>query len=314
MKISIIVPVYQVEKYLKKCVDSVLSQLQADVELILVDDGSQDSSGKICDEYSRHNQNVIALHKKNGGLSSARNFGMTRASGEYIMFLDSDDWLEQGCIVRFLDYIDRYKSDLIVAKAFLVDENGKKKSKIDYKIQEGFYTCEDYLKEIRDKRNYCACAPFTIYNANFLRKHRFRFMDGIVNEDELWTAEVLLKAESVFFADFYFYNNLIRFGSITHSKDMTKYGEDLLTVTNKMCQLVNTSDYKNTQAIRDKIIFNYLHGICLIDKPIMQNSMLNKKYLICNSYYIRTKIKAIIYIISPHFYLYLYKKAQLLKR
>ena len=139
MKISIIIPVYQVEKYLQKCVDSVLSQLHTNVELILVDDGSQDSSGKMCDEYSRQNQNVITLHKKNGGLSSARNFGMAHASGEYIMFLDSDDWLEQGCIVRFLDYIDRYKSDLIVAKAFLVDENGRKKSKIDYKIYARFY-------------------------------------------------------------------------------------------------------------------------------------------------------------------------------
>ena len=93
-KISIIVPVYNVEKYLGKCIESILNQTFRDFELILVDDGSTDSSGKICDEYSLKDSRIKVIHKENGGLSSARNTGLDIAKGEYIGFVDSDDWIE----------------------------------------------------------------------------------------------------------------------------------------------------------------------------------------------------------------------------
>ena len=93
-KISIIVPVYNVEKYLRKCVDSILNQTFKDFELILVDDGSIDTSGKICDEYNLKDNRIKVIHKENGGLSSARNAGLDIAQGEYIGFVDSDDWIE----------------------------------------------------------------------------------------------------------------------------------------------------------------------------------------------------------------------------
>lgn len=99
-KISIIVPVYNVEKYLRKCIDSILNQTFKDFELILIDDGSTDESGKICDEYNLKDNRIKVIHKENGGLSSARNAGLDIAQGEYIGFVDSDDWIEsdQICI------------------------------------------------------------------------------------------------------------------------------------------------------------------------------------------------------------------------
>ena len=91
MKISIIIPVYNVEKYLRECLDSILAQSYKDFEIILADDGSTDSSGNICDEYSMKYENIKVLHKNNNGLSSARNAGLDIAQGEYILFIDSDD-------------------------------------------------------------------------------------------------------------------------------------------------------------------------------------------------------------------------------
>ena len=92
--ISVIVPVYNTVNYVRYCVESILSQTMKDFELILVDDGSSDGSEKICDEYSKNNLNVISLHQKNKGVSAARNLGIEMASGDYIVFVDSDDWVE----------------------------------------------------------------------------------------------------------------------------------------------------------------------------------------------------------------------------
>ena len=98
-EVSIIVPVYQVEKYIRQCVDSILAQTFTDFELILVDDGSKDQSGQICDEYARMDTRVKVIHKENGGLSDARNTGMDQASGKYFMFVDSDDYIAPTMLV-----------------------------------------------------------------------------------------------------------------------------------------------------------------------------------------------------------------------
>ena len=92
--VSVIIPVYKVEEYLERCIESVLGQTLDDLEIILVDDGSPDNCPRICDQYAEKDRRVSVIHKKNGGLASARNAGMKNASGEYIFFLDSDDWLE----------------------------------------------------------------------------------------------------------------------------------------------------------------------------------------------------------------------------
>ena len=101
-KISIIIPVYNVEKYLHRCVDSILSQTFTDFELLLIDDGSNDKSGNICDEYTERDVRIRVFHKKNGGVSSARNLGLDKAKGEYVTFVDADDYLEPDTLVNDL--------------------------------------------------------------------------------------------------------------------------------------------------------------------------------------------------------------------
>lgn len=104
--ISVIVPVYNVEKYIRRCVDSILSQTYKNLEILLVDDGSNDLSGEICDEYAGTDKRVRAFHKKNGGLASARNFGLENVMGEYVSFVDSDDWIEKNTYSYCLDLIN----------------------------------------------------------------------------------------------------------------------------------------------------------------------------------------------------------------
>ena len=100
--VSIIVPVYNVEEYLRECVDSILNQTYSDVEVILVDDGSTDQSGNICDEYAKMDSRIKVIHKKNGGVSAARNTGIGEASGEYLMFVDSDDAIHPELVEAYM--------------------------------------------------------------------------------------------------------------------------------------------------------------------------------------------------------------------
>ena len=125
-KASVIIPVYNVEKYLMQCVDSVLGQSYQNVEVILVDDGSTDSSGKLCDDISLLDNRVVVYHKVNGGLSSARNYGLLRCSGEYVIFLDSDDfWLSSTCLEEMVDVMRENDVDVVRGCYQAVDEDGK---------------------------------------------------------------------------------------------------------------------------------------------------------------------------------------------
>lgn len=111
-KISIIVPVYNVEDYLKRCIDSLISQTYSNIEIILVDDGATDNSGKICDEYEEKDERIKVIHKKNGGLSDARNVGLDKSMGDYVCFVDSDDYIEKDMIENLYNIIEKDNSDI----------------------------------------------------------------------------------------------------------------------------------------------------------------------------------------------------------
>ena len=112
--VSIVVPVYNVEKYLKRCVDSIINQSYNNIEILLVDDGSTDSSGKICDDYLKKDSRIKVIHKQNGGLSDARNFGIDKSTGDYLSFIDSDDWIEKDMIMNLFNSIINEKSDISI--------------------------------------------------------------------------------------------------------------------------------------------------------------------------------------------------------
>ena len=120
-RVSIVVPVYNVQEYLKRCVDSILAQTYENMEIILVDDGSKDSSGQICDSYAEKDNRIRVIHKENGGSNSARLAGVRAAMCEYICFVDSDDWIEPVMIEKMMEAAEREQAD-IVASGIYVDE------------------------------------------------------------------------------------------------------------------------------------------------------------------------------------------------
>lgn len=144
-KVSIIVPIYGVEQYLPKCIDSLINQTYGNLEILLVDDGSKDCSGKLCDEYAANDDRVIALHKKNGGLTSARNYGLDHATGEWIMHVDGDDWLELNAVELLINKAIEDYADIVFAD-FLFDYSEKKlvKHLYDWNKQED-YGLREYI-------------------------------------------------------------------------------------------------------------------------------------------------------------------------
>ena len=120
--VSIIVPVYNAEKFLRRCIDSILAQTYTDFELLLIDDGSKDSSGSICDKYAAKDERIRVFHKENGGVSSARNLGLDHAQGEWVTFVDADDYIEENFLKSFEGNLD---ADLVVGNAVLINNENR---------------------------------------------------------------------------------------------------------------------------------------------------------------------------------------------
>ena len=146
-KISVIVPVYKAERYLSACIDSILAQTFTDFELLLIDDGSPDASGQICDEYAARDRRIVVIHKDNGGLSDARNAGLDICKGEYISFVDSDDWINDKFIQNLYSSIKKNDADIAVASCKYKSDSPQYTEKI-FSTPSGEIDYEDILIEI----------------------------------------------------------------------------------------------------------------------------------------------------------------------
>ena len=219
MQLSIVVPIYNVEKYLPKCVDSLLNQglASTDYEIILVDDGSTDRSGTIADDYAKRYAHIRVIHQTNQGLSMARNAGMALAQGDYVQFVDSDDYLEPNVLHVLLDYLAKNDLDILkfgyqyVNSNYEVCQPYKKHSSVVLPCQ---CICNGvtYLNTYQDYR--CYVVQYII------RRHLLQncfFTAGIYFEDTEWVPRLLTSAERVTSVNVVVYNYLMRQGSITQS-------------------------------------------------------------------------------------------------
>lgn len=212
-KISIIVPVYKVEKYLSRCLDSIVAQTFTDWECILVDDGSPDSSGKICDEYAENDSRFKVIHKANGGVSSARNVGLDVAKGEWIGFVDADDWIEKQTYEVAIKTAEENKVQIVQWNSWTVDENGNKKSFYDAGIlRKGFFTSEDCCtyfhgsmwNKIVSKKLFCST--------------KIRFNENITHcEDRIVAFKCYMSVSKCYQLDDFLYNYFQRSDSALHS-------------------------------------------------------------------------------------------------
>ena len=219
IKVSVIVPVYNVEKYLKKCLDSLVNQTLKDIEIIVVNDGSPDNSQKIIDEYSDKYSNIKAYIKKNGGLSDARNYGIKKAKGEYLAFVDSDDYIDKDMLKKMYDSAKKNKYDIVVCDTVNVykDHNVLIRSNLHYSNN--------------DTENYLIAHPMAcsrLYNAKLFTNIEFK--KGIYYEDLELTPKLINLTTNIGFVEEGLYYYLQREGSIMKQVTFNEKLLDIFTV------------------------------------------------------------------------------------
>ena len=212
-KVSIIVPVYNCEKLLSRCVDSLLNQTYKNIEIILIDDGSSDDSGRICDEYKAKESKVRVFHKENGGVSSARNLGLEKMVGNYFLFVDSDDYLDLNSIEVMVSSLKSNNQIIGLCYKEILDGNVVyKKNKVIYSINELIFSI------LSDETPGCCWG--LLYNSDLQRKNKIFFdLETSYMEDTLFLVNYLIvcKINKICFIDSSFYNYYINPASLTHS-------------------------------------------------------------------------------------------------
>lgn len=275
-KISIIIPIYNVEKYLKKCLDSVENQKYKNIEVILVNDGSKDKSEEIIKKYQENYSNIKALKKENGGLSDARNFGVKSATGDYICFIDSDDYIDENLFSNLEKYLD-LDYDMIKYKLIKVDENYNQIEKIDGPIFEN-KTGEESFNILYGQDIMLQPAWLYLYKKSFWDENKFEYPVGKVHEDFATTALIMLKAKKVISTNIYGYYYYQSNSSITRGNDESKKMKralDMLDHYDNMIQRIKTYDISKITEENIKIYYTN----CIILK-IEELSEENKKIYI----------------------------------
>ena len=227
--ISVIIPIYNVEAYLKRCVDSVINQTYKNLEIILVDDGSPDNCPQICDDYAKQDSRVKVVHKENGGLSDARNAGLKIAKGEYISFIDSDDWINLEMFKRMVEVAIDKNADIVECNVYNAYDSYIEKYNTDQYDEyiDNYSIIEAYIKDYKIK----TVVWNKIYKKELLNGIEFAL--GKYNEDEFFTYQVLAKARSYVHLEDYYYNYYQREGSIMGSSFSLKKLDSLEGAVNR---------------------------------------------------------------------------------
>lgn len=198
-KISVIVPIYNVEKYLVDCIESIINQTYKNLEIILVDDESTDLSGKICDKYAKQDQRIKVIHKTNGGLSSSRNAGLDAVTGDYVMFIDSDDmFVSDSCEIMYNE-IESKNADYVIGNYINCYEDGSLYSNPIFNLDK----YKSFKLSIKDYKNSFYVMNSSVCNkifrVSFLKKLNMRFVEGIPAEDAVFTTHCFIKSKRVYY-------------------------------------------------------------------------------------------------------------------
>lgn len=215
--ISVIVPVYQVENYLNQCIESIIEQTYTNLEIILIDDGSNDNCPQICDDWSIKDKRIKVIHKKNGGLSDARNVGLDIAKGKYIAFIDSDDWVDSRYIELLYNSLINNVADISACSIQKVyDTDSVDPYNLNPQLQ--LATPKEAIKDIIYDRRFKTVAWNKLYSKEILEGERF--IVGKLHEDEFFSYKVLDKAQKLVFVDAPLYKYRQRSGSIMSSASL----------------------------------------------------------------------------------------------
>ena len=244
-ELSIIVPVYKVEKYLPRCIDSILAQTFGDFELILIDDGSPDGCGRICDEYAQKDKRIVVIHQKNMGVSAARNAGLDIARGRYIGFVDSDDWIEPQMYEVMMDAIRENGADMAVCGVRYADEDGKF-TRAD-RLSEGVYSRDGLLEDVfamPNKLGGICCNK--VFDASKIASVRFK-VGMTIAEDALYLFDCFMRIDGAVKIGDALYNVYERCGSATRTDSMICVNE---TIEGRLSMLRHTRKYMPSMEAR----------------------------------------------------------------
>lgn len=262
--LSIVVPAYNVEEYLPQCVDSILRQTFTDFELLLVDDGSKDSTGKLCDEYAGKDRRIRVIHKENAGLVSARKAGLSKALGTYVAYVDGDDWIAECMMEKLCGQASDTGADIVISDFVAA---GKTEEPLSQNMDGGFYDKEALKKkvypEMLSRGEYFSfgfqpslCSR--LFRRELLRKHQMRVDNSIrLGEDAACSYACLLEAESIYYLKagfFYFYR--MRESSISHAIIKTYYTDEILTLGRMLSE--EFSDFPEEKEVMMPQLYRYL--------------------------------------------------------
>lgn len=231
-EISIILPVYNVEEYLDECIQSILNQTFKNYELIIINDGSTDDSGKICDGYAIKDKRIKVIHKENGGISSARNVGIKQSSGNFIVFIDSDDYIEANMLECLYEYITKYNTDMVICDFVYKCENNIINNEVnENKIK--IYNSREAQAELYGNKY----LNFAVAWSKIYRKSLFNdlyFDENRIHEDEFIAHKILNKCNKIIFIPNKLYVYRIRNNSITNSKYSLKRFDRVYAIEDRL--------------------------------------------------------------------------------
>lgn len=274
MVVSIIIPIYNVEDFLKDCIESVLCQTYNNIEIILVNDGSTDSSPEICEEYALKDKRIKVIHKENGGLSDARNLGLEVANGEYVYFLDSDDLIEPFAIEELMECAKENNSDVVMFDARVINEDGSPYTQLPFSMR--YYRVANYstitngrklFGEMLINNEYCSAVPLMFIKKDAIKN---KFIP-ILHEDEIFTLQLLYSAKTVIYYSGVLYIRRNRQGSITTGVKTSKHYMGISKVIQELAKIPNRDESINKYICR---LYRYsqtiYHKLSKKDKKVVK--------------------------------------------
>lgn len=280
IKISIIVPVYNVENYIHKCIRSILEQTYHNFELILIDDGSKDSSGRICDQYALEDKRIKVFHQKNKGVSIARNLGISKSSGNWLTFLDSDDWVENYYLENITKLIQHNNIDIVCCNYFKDFETSYLPNDgTNYEIQirnnnKEIYNLllmtvySDYYKYINEYKFDMTPIWNKIYKSSIIKTNNIQFKETLTrSEDVLFNIEYIKKTNSIAFTSECFVHYVKRSNSITNT-----IHDNIAEILVNSATEINKALPINDNLIKKCLVCRYLKYLLEFTSTIMKNT------------------------------------------
>ena len=302
-KISIIVPVYNVEHEPSRCVDSILNQSYTNIEVILVDDGSTDRCPSICDAFVMKDRRVRVIHKPNGGLSSARNAGLREASGEWILYVDSDDYILNDSCERLIAVGAKYDCDIVSADA-IREFNGGREYMVHGSLADGkCYPSRDFIIKTVKPCEWYAPAWLNLYKRSFLIENNLFFVEGLLHEDMEMQPRVFLAAKTVAYCAYPFYRYVDRASSIMNASKVDERVTAMEWIySNWKSKFEAIEDGELARALNGHLAKCYLHSCCEFGHVLTVAGITNV-YLLNSSLNAKEFIKAIFFAIVPSIYI-----------